>query len=84
MDLHVKLSSALLGEEFPIKTLDGEIKVQVPQGVTHGEILRVKGKGVPIEKNRRGDLLIHIFIYLPLKISKSAARLIEELKKEGL
>ncbi|MSR71724.1 MAG: molecular chaperone DnaJ [Candidatus Taylorbacteria bacterium] len=84
MDMRIKLSSALLGEEFLIKTLDGDIKVQVPQGVVHGEILRVKGKGVPIDKNRRGDLLIHIFIDLPRKISKNAAKLIEELKKEGL
>ncbi|MCR4334710.1 MAG: molecular chaperone DnaJ [Patescibacteria group bacterium] len=84
MDMNIKLSSAILGEEVSIKTLDGDINVKIPAGVSHGEILRVKGKGVPIDKNRRGDLMIKISINLPRKLSKSAIKLIEELKKEGI
>ncbi len=84
MDMRIKLSSALLGEEVSVKTLDGDIKVKIPEGVSHGEILRVKGKGVPIDKNRRGDLMIKIIIDLPHRLSKSAIKLIEELKKEGI
>jgi molecular chaperone DnaJ len=84
MDLDVKLSNALLGFEQPINTLDGEIKVSIPAGVSFGEILRVKGKGVPIEKNRRGDLLIKINILLPNKLSRTAREKIEELRNEGL
>ncbi len=84
MNLNVKLSDALLGTEYTIKTLDGDIKVKVPEGVSFGEILRVKGKGIPIEKNRRGDLLIKINIQLPHKVSKEARKLIENLKNEGV
>ncbi|MEY2664262.1 MAG: hypothetical protein RIT04_70, partial [Candidatus Parcubacteria bacterium] len=62
MDLKVKLSSALLGETVTIETLDGAIELKVPAGTTHGEILRVKGKGVPMTERgvdgRRGDILI--------------------------
>ncbi|MCR4311335.1 MAG: molecular chaperone DnaJ [Candidatus Taylorbacteria bacterium] len=83
-DLSLKLSSALLGEEYAMQTLDGEIKVKIPEGVSHGEILRVRGKGVPYEKGKRGDILIHLNIKLPHKLSKDAKRLIEELKKEGI
>lgn len=84
MDLSIKLSSALLGDEYNIATLDGSIKVKIPEGITHGEILRVRGKGVPIDKNRRGDLMIHIKINLPKKLSRDQKKLIEELKKEGI
>jgi molecular chaperone DnaJ len=84
MNLDVKLSSALLGDEFTVSTLDGDIKVKIPEKVAHGEILRVKGKGVPYDKNKRGDLLIHVTIVMPRKISKNAEKLIEELKKEGI
>lgn len=84
MALNVKLSGALLGEEYNVSTLEGDIKVKIPQGITHGEILRIKGKGVPIEKGRRGDLLIRVNIDLPRKLSRNAERLIEELKKEGI
>ncbi|MSU55564.1 MAG: molecular chaperone DnaJ [Candidatus Taylorbacteria bacterium] len=83
-DLTLKLSSALLGEEYTMQTLDGEIKVKIPEGVSHGEVLRVKGKGVPFEKGRRGDLLIHLSVKLPHKLSKEARKHIEELKKEGI
>ncbi|MSU44831.1 molecular chaperone DnaJ [Candidatus Nomurabacteria bacterium] len=84
MNLNLKLSDALLGTEYPIQTLDGEIKVMIPEGVTINEILRVRGKGVPVSKSKRGDLLIKLNIKLPSKISRSSRALIEELKKEGI
>lgn len=84
MDLNVKLTDALLGGEETIKTLDGEIKVKIPEGVTHGETLRIKGKGVPYEKHYRGDILIKLHILIPKKLSKEAKKTIESLKKEGL
>lgn len=83
-EISLKLSSALLGEEYSLQTLDGEIKVKIPEGVSHGEILRVKGKGVPIEKGRRGDLLIHLSVKLPHKLSRDARKLVEELRNEGI
>jgi molecular chaperone DnaJ len=84
MDLNIKLSTALLGGEYDIQTLDGDIKLKVPSGISFGEILRIKGKGVPIERGKRGDLLVKIHIQLPAKLSKSASKLIEDLKKEGI
>lgn len=84
MDLQVKLSSALLGDEYTIQTLDGPITVKIPEGIRHGEILRVRGKGVPIERGRRGDLMIKIQIDLPAKLSKEQRNLVENLKKQGI
>ncbi|MBX4197800.1 molecular chaperone DnaJ [Candidatus Parcubacteria bacterium] len=83
-DLNIKLSTALLGGEYALETLDGTLNLKIPQGINNGEILRVKGKGVPIDRNRRGDILVKIHIQLPTKLSKSASKLIEELKKEGI
>ncbi len=83
-DLNVKLTDALLGADYKLQTLDGEISLKIPAGVTFGEILRVKGKGVPIEKNRRGDLLIRLHIQLPSKLSREAQKTIEDLRKEGI
>jgi len=84
MNLNLKLSDALLGIEYPIKTLDGDIKVTIPEGVTINEILRVKGRGVPVSKTKRGDLLIKLNIKLPTKLSRKSRELIEDLKKEGI
>lgn len=84
MNLSVKLSLALLGGIIEIETLDGKIELKIPQGTTHGEILRVKGKGVPYGNNKRGDLLIVTHINMPKKLSRQAEELIERLKNEGL
>jgi molecular chaperone DnaJ len=84
MNLNIKLSTALLGGDIPIETLDGTIDLHIPEGVAHGEVLRVRGKGVPHERgNKRGDLLITVNIDMPKKLSKSTKKVIEELRKEG-
>jgi len=82
--LDIKLSTALLGGEYALKTLDGEIKLKIPAGISHGEILRVHGKGVPSERGKRGDILVKINLKLPGRLSRTAEKLVEELKKEGL
>jgi len=84
MDLNIKVTDAILGAEYSIDTLDGEIKLKIPQGVSFGEILKIPNKGVVISPNRRGDLLIKLIIKTPSSISKNAKNLLEELQKEGI
>ena len=92
MDLKVKLTDALLGATYSIETLDGEIDLKIPAGTSPNEILRVKGKGVPLDskfgsggdKKARGNLLVKIHIQIPEKLSKKAKQLFEELKEEGI
>lgn len=82
-NLPVKLTDALLGSTYTVETLDGEIKVKIPAGITHGEQLRVKEKGVPTGRGR-GDFMIKIAIAMPKKLSKKAEKLIQELSQEGV
>jgi molecular chaperone DnaJ len=82
--LSIKLSDALLGGEYRIKTLDGDSALQVPMGVTQGEFLRVRGKGVPYGRGQRGDLLVRIDIEFPKKLSRAAKEAIEQLRAEGI
>ncbi len=83
-DLNIKLSDALLGGSYTIPTLDGDIEVKIPESVAFGEILRIRGKGIPVERNKRGDLLIKLHIQLPNNLSRKAKRIIEDLKEEGI
>jgi DnaJ-class molecular chaperone len=97
MDLPVKLTTAIAGGTVEIKALnpdvDGTIELKIPVGTSHGEILRIKGKGVPYETRgaftgnahtNRGDLLVVTHVEMPRKLSKKAQQLIDELKKEGI
>lgn len=88
-DLPIKISDALLGVEYKLETLDGPIAVKVPPLRSPDEILRMKGKGVPLERTasgygRRGDLLIRVRVEFPQKLSKQAKKLLEDLKKDGI
>ena len=84
MNLPIKLSEALLGSEHSIRTLDGNVTVKIPEGVSIGEILRIKGKGIPHGAGKRGDLLVKLQIKLPARLSKKAREAVEQMKEEGL
>lgn len=81
--LAVKMTDALLGATYPIITLDGEVKLTIPAGIKAGEVLRIKGKGVP-HGTSRGDFLVRVNIDVPQKLSRNARKLIEELRNEGI
>ena len=92
-DLHIKLSDALLGAEYALPTLDGgKITLKIPAGVSFGEKLRIRGKGMPLEglfgraaaRGKRGDLLVRLQINLPKHLSRKAKKLIEDAKEEGI
>ena len=69
--LSIKLTDALLGADYKIQTLDGEAKLPIPQGVKQGELLRIRGRGVPYGRGTRGDLLVRIDIEFPKKLSRA-------------
>ena len=84
-NLTIKLTEALLGGERKVHSVDGDITVKIPEGISNGEILRVRGKGVPYEGTQnRGDFFIRVAIDMPKKLSREARKLVEEMRKQGL
>ena len=84
MHLPVKLTDALLGTTVSIETLEGKtLEVKIPAMKRAEELLRVAGKGVPIDGSR-GDLIIRLEVALPHKLSGQAKKAVEDLKSEGL
>lgn len=81
----IKLTDALLGAKHTIVGLDGDIEIDIPAGVSVGETIRIPGRGVPHSlRKTRGDALIRLHIELPKKLSRTAKKLVEEMKEEGL
>jgi len=83
-ELPIKITDALLGGEYRIDTFEGPTTVKVPPLRAPDEILRMKGKGVPMERGKRGDLLIRVRVEFPQKLSKEAEELLNKLKREGI
>ena len=82
-ELSIKLTDALLGNTYRVETLDGGVDIKIPGGIKHGELLRIRGKGVPQDQGR-GDFMVHVKIETPQKLSRKAKKLVEELQREGL
>lgn len=83
VDLPVKLTDALLGSTYKVETLEEPVEIKIPASITHGERLRIKGKGVPGNYGR-GDFFVKVQIEIPKKLSKKAKKLVQELQDQGI
>lgn len=82
-DAEISFSQAVLGDHIEVETIDGKIKVVVPEGTESGQLIRLKGKGIPhLQSSQRGDHYARVKIRVPKKVSKIAKKLLEDLKTE--
>jgi molecular chaperone DnaJ len=68
-----------MGTEIEVPTLDGKANLRIPAGTQPGEILRMRGQGVPTRGSRRGDQLVVVQVMVPKKIGKRQEELLREL-----
>ncbi len=82
-NLEIGFPEAALGTKVPVPTLDGNVDVKISQGTQPGEIIRLRGKGMPrLRGYGRGDLLVRVNVVVPKKLTKKQKSLIETLSKE--
>jgi molecular chaperone DnaJ len=78
--VHVSISQASLGVDADIATLDGSELIEIPPGTQSGKVVRLGGRGVPRLQGRgRGDLLVHVIVDTPVKLSKEEDALLRQL-----
>jgi len=76
----VTYSQAALGAEIEVPTLEGKAKLKIPAGTQPGDVLRMRGQGVPAgHGSRRGDQLVIAQIAVPKKVSGREKDLLREL-----
>jgi curved DNA-binding protein len=79
--LPVTPAEAVLGGFVEVPTLDGLVKISLPQSITSGQKLRLAGKGFPGEDGRRGDQLLEIQIVVPKNPHPAERELYEKLRE---
>jgi molecular chaperone DnaJ len=78
----VNIAQAALGAEVDLLTFDGLHSVKIPEGVQHGQQVKLRGLGVPrLNSNGRGDLVVHIDVRVPEKLSREQRKLMEQLRE---
>ena len=86
-DLHcevpITFSQAALGATVDVPTLDGAKPLQIARGTQPGDVIRVRGLGMPEVRGRGiGDLHVHVHVEVPKALSPKAESLLRELAAE--
>jgi molecular chaperone DnaJ len=77
----ISFPQAALGADIEVPILRGKEKLTIPSGTQNGDILRLKGKGMP-GRYGRGDQLVHVTVTVPKRLSRRQRQLIEQLNEE--
>ena len=84
-DLHcempISFSTAALGGEIEIPTLDGYAKIKVPAETQTGKVFRLRGKGIKgVRSSATGDLMCHVVVETPVNLTPRQRDLLAELE----
>lgn len=82
----VSFSQAALGAVVDVPTLDGKVKMRIPEGTQPGRVFRIRNKGVPHGPGKtapRGDHLVKIGVAVPTELTPRQRELIEELARSS-
>ena len=79
----ISLADATLGATVEVPTIDGgKAKVKIPAGTQNGKQFRLKGKGMPMMRNKNyGDLYIQAITEVPVSLTREQKSLLEQFKK---
>lgn len=78
----VHVVDAILGSRKEIPTLHGMTTIKIDAGTQPGQVMRLKGKGLPIMgSSRHGDHYVTVNVEIPKKLSREEKKLMEEWKQ---
>lgn len=76
----LSISQASLGDKIDILTIDGNVKLKIPEGTQPGTIFRLRSKGIPKLQGRgRGDHLVEVKVRIPKTLNKAQKKALEDL-----
>ena len=80
----INYPQAVLGTEAQIEGVDGSPeKFTIPAGTQHGQVLKLKGRGMPhLKSSYKGDLHVHVYIDIPKELTDKQKELIKALADE--
>jgi molecular chaperone DnaJ len=71
---------AALGTTVEVPTIEGSVELEVVAGTQPGEVLTVRGEGMPaLRRSRRGDLRVVVNVVVPRRLDTEQRELLERL-----
>jgi molecular chaperone DnaJ len=78
-EMPISFSTAALGGEIEVPTLDGAAKMKIPAETQTGGVFRLRSKGIkPLRASEPGDLMVHVVVETPVKLTEKQKDLLRE------
>jgi molecular chaperone DnaJ len=78
-EVPIPFTTAALGGEIEVPTLEGAAKLKIPAGTQSGAVFRLRGKGVRnIHDGTRGDQHVRVIVEIPSRLNASQRKKLEE------
>ena len=82
-NLNITVTTAILGGEVEVPTIDGKARIKIAPGTHAGKVLRLRGKGLPdVNGYGRGDIMVVVDITIPDELTKEERKLVEKLAEQ--
>ncbi|MBT8496137.1 MAG: DnaJ domain-containing protein [Deltaproteobacteria bacterium] len=82
-EVPVTFPEAALGTVVEVPTLDGKVKMRMPEGTQSGRVFRMRGKGVPKGRAGRGDQMVRVLVETPTGLTDRQRELLEQFESES-
>lgn len=80
----ISMVQAAVGDVVEVETIDGKVKLKIPEGTQSGALIRLKGHGVMSANGKgRGDQFVRIRVAIPKKLKPRQKELLREFEEEG-
>jgi molecular chaperone DnaJ len=78
-EIPVSFTTAALGGEIEVPTLNGPARLKIPPGTQHGTLFRLRGKGMPnVHGHGHGDQHVRVLVEVPTRLSREQRQKLEE------
>ena len=79
LEQEISYAQAVLGAELQVPTLDGNVKMTIPEGTQPGAVFRLRGRGIPyLRGSGRGDQFVTISVAVPKNLNASQKDLLRQ------
>ena len=79
LEQNISYAQATLGAELEVLTLDGKVKMNIPEGTPSGTVFRIRGKGIPyLRGSGRGDQFVTVNVEIPKNLTSSQKELLRQ------
>lgn len=81
-EVPVSFSAAVLGATIEVPTLEGQVKLKIPEETQTGKVFRLRGKGVKSARSQsKGDILCQVVVEIPVNLNKQQKAMLEEFDR---